>query len=124
MKTLTLNHARQTTIFNAIAAVALTFGASVALSDPEAYTPASQIVRFTELDLSKPADVARLYSRIKLAARNVCHTDMSPAAGERTGHDNDCYEATVDNAIARVNRHALTLLHHDKTTKTLQAAAK
>jgi UrcA family protein len=124
MKTLTLNHARQTTVFNAIAAVAITFGTSVALSDPEAYTPASQIVRFTELDLSKPADVARLYSRIKLAARNVCHTDMSPAAGEWTAHSNDCYEATVDNAIARVNRHALTALHHDKTTKTLQAAAK
>jgi len=124
MKTLTLNHTRQTPVFNAVAAVALTFGASVALSDPGVHTPASQIVRFAELDLSKPADVARLYWRIKLAARSVCHTEMSPAAGERTAHDNDCYEATLDNAIARVDRLALTALHHDKTTKTLRAAAK
>jgi UrcA family protein len=124
MKMLALNHARQTTVVNAIAAVTLTFGASVALSDPGAYTPASQIVRFADLDLSKPSDVARLYWRIKLVARSVCHTEMSPTADERTAHSDDCYDATVDNAIARVNRPALTALHHDKTIKTLQAAAK
>jgi hypothetical protein len=57
MNTLPLNQARQKLAFIVVAATALTFGASIALSDPGIYTPPKQVVRFADLDLSKPADV-------------------------------------------------------------------
>jgi UrcA family protein len=64
----------------------------------------SKAVRYGDLDLSKPRDAARLYARITLAAREVCR-DYKWSSVQL-----DCYEAAVNEAVAKVHQPLLSAL--------------
>jgi UrcA family protein len=81
------------------------------------YTPPQQIVRFTDLDLSKPAGVQTLYWRVKVAARAVCRRGILSGDGRANTHFATCYEDTVNDAISRLNCPALTALHREKSSR-------
>ena len=49
----------------------------LASATPEANAPQSRVVRYTDLDPTRPEDARRLYSRIKRAARAVCDNQPS-----------------------------------------------
>jgi UrcA family protein len=72
------------------------------------------------LDLSQPAGVHELYSRLRHAARVVCthgmRVDLKPVADE-----NACYEKALGEAIRSVNLPLLTQVYLD--THTLREAA-
>ncbi len=74
-------------------------------------------VSYFDLDLSTPAGVQTLYDRTKQAARSVCASFASKELG-RLAFRRDCYEQAVDDAVATVDRPALTALYQTgRTTK-------
>ncbi len=69
-------------------------------------------VRYGDLDLNRPADARKLYSRIRLAARHVCgNPDIRNLAD--VARSQPCLEQAVDDAVARVNSPELTAIHYN-----------
>jgi UrcA family protein len=69
-------------------------------------TPA-KTVRYSDLNLKKSADVARLFGRIKLAAASIC----SPLAGQdaqRAARFHHCINDSMAKAVAQVDSPLLT----------------
>ena len=62
----------------------------------------SEIVRFADLDLTRPAGAQQLYRRIERAAHEVC-----AAYGPR-GYDRSCADAAITRAVAEVGAPLLT----------------
>ncbi len=69
-------------------------------------TSAGTTVRFADLDLSKPEDLARLYARISRTARDICGD-----ADGRTSLKGRCIAKTIEDAVNRINKPPLTALH-------------
>src|SRR5687768_3273105 len=61
-------------------------------------------VSYSELDISKPAGLEVLYTRIKRAARSVCGFDHSPRELSRGRRSMTCYQTALDDAVRQVNR--------------------
>jgi UrcA family protein len=73
---------------------------------PKDDTPA-KAVDYSDLNLRKNADVARLYGRIKLAASSVC----SPVAGkdaQRAARFHHCVNDAVAQAVTQIDAPLLT----------------
>jgi UrcA family protein len=81
------------------------------------YVPPSEVIRFADLDLRQAGDVERLYERIKLSVTRVCNHGTSMGGGSAVGHFASCFGTTLDDAVARLNRPALTALHVESTRK-------
>jgi UrcA family protein len=73
-------------------------------------TPRSEVVGYYTADLSRPADAARLYKRIRNAAARVCEPLVSATTGSRQ-RIHACVDQAVAAAIAEVNHPKLTALH-------------
>jgi UrcA family protein len=74
---------------------------------------AAVTVNYADLDVSKPAGAQQLYQRIKSAARKVC----APLNGKdlhRMFLWRDCYEQAVADAVATIDRPALSALHQSE----------
>jgi UrcA family protein len=107
------------------ALIATTLLASLALCGPaRAQTPTgdaksapSEVVRYSDLDLSSPAGIRTLYGRIQNAAWRVCLL-MVPAPGIESGK---CRQTLIDVAVGEVNKPALTALHTRKNSVDLSA---
>ena len=85
------------------ALLALTMASVCAIANaatPDA--PAHRVVRFADLDLTRPADVATLYQRIRVAAREVCYSlserDLTLLAASRP-----CVRDAIDHAVGDIN---------------------
>jgi UrcA family protein len=93
-----------TAIFGALAS---SFGAVSAAEGPE---PASQIVKFADLNVSNPPGAAVLYARIRAAAESVCsyYVFKSDEAENRCVHD------AIANAVTKVNQPALSAVYNTK----------
>jgi UrcA family protein len=88
----------------ALAATAVTLAPTAAFASPTSEVNHSAVVRYGDLDTSKPADIDRLYVRIKQAAQSVCRNyQWSPV-------QLDCYEAAVADAVAKVHKPLLSAL--------------
>ncbi len=76
----------------------------------------SHPVKYVRADLATPAGAKKLYWRIQLAARLVCHMsdvrELSQISAYRT-----CYDNAVENAVAEVNATQLTALHRSRTQR-------
>ena len=70
-----------------------------------------QVVRFAELDLSRPAGAQELYRRIRRAAHAVCRTD------EPIGYDRGCVDHAIARAVAEVGSPLLTAQHEALTPR-------
>ena len=68
-----------------------------------------EVVRFTDLDLTRPAGAQELYRRIKYAAHNVCGTF------DRLGYDPRCADQAIGRAVADVGAPLLTARHAAST---------
>ena len=68
-------------------------------------------VHFADLNPATPAGVAALYARIEDAAHTVCGPSFSlwDAGAYRTWKQ--CYRATIDHTVKRINLPLLTALH-------------
>jgi UrcA family protein len=68
----------------------------------------SSLVRFADLNLQKPGDVAKLYGRIATAADKLCGPRSLTGAYAKSATYASCYADTVAQAVARVNQAPLT----------------
>jgi UrcA family protein len=64
------------------------------------------VVRFADLNLTAPHDVAELYRRIEHSARKVC--------AEHVRDKDDCVRRAIANAVAKIDRPALTAFHGNR----------
>jgi len=84
---------------------------------------AQRTVRFADLDLSRPAGVAVLYQRIRVAAREVCQTvderDLMLLAASRS-----CVRDASDRAVDDVHSLTLSRYHQTKTEALIITARR
>ncbi|HKS57327.1 MAG TPA: UrcA family protein [Steroidobacteraceae bacterium] len=67
-------------------------------------------VNYTDLDLTRSVDTARLYSRLKYASQKVCNSYDSRELRTRDLYS-ACFDKALNNAVAEVNDARLTSLH-------------
>ena len=97
--------------------------AATAVAAPPAKDLRSVEVRYGEFDLSKPAGTQALYRRIKAAARQVCGPlDVRSAPLMRRWQD--CYDTTLANAVASMDRPMLTALYRKELVARLERDRK
>lgn len=92
---------------------------SVAASATTAAAIPSYEVRFADLDLTSKQDTQRLYSRLRIAAREVCSDfaeRKSPVMRERY---KGCMNQALQDAIETIGNPALTALHVSKSDMKL-----
>jgi UrcA family protein len=90
-------------------------GASIATDAalPDAH---SKTIRYDDLDLSKPAGAKALFSRIRVAAREVCSFPGS-VDWLQSVIDRACVENAIDGAVKKVNSPLLTSLRFGSETR-------
>jgi UrcA family protein len=71
----------------------------------------SVTVRFSDLNLDRPADVARLYHRIRVTAQGICgERDLVLSSWPNPAWER-CVNDAVTQAVSRVDRPALSAYH-------------
>ena len=71
-------------------------------------------VRYADLKLDRPADVATLYHRIAFAAESACGPRLLTGSHLPTRSYERCFTAAVAQAVARVDRPALSAYHQQQ----------
>ncbi len=84
------------------------FGA-VAASAHDSEAP-QQLVAYANVDFNDQAQVHRLYSQIKFAAREVCDSGAPVSAVSVRAVDRACAATAVANAVRDINQSQLTWL--------------
>lgn len=98
--------------------VTLTSASALAGGEPDAARDTSGIrVRYGDLDLSKPRDVANLYRRIKRAADTICGSPSS--WGGRLSSVETCKQKTIEDAVGRINRPQLSAFYRDHGSRRM-----
>jgi UrcA family protein len=96
-------------------------GIDCAIAAPPYDSPPPQVLKVTDLDLSRPADVVILYKRIYAAAVDVCKPWNGDSTGAKAVWDS-CRDATVSGTVAKVNLPALTAYYMFRTGHAEAAA--
>jgi UrcA family protein len=74
-----------------------------------------ELVKFADLDISKPAGAKALYGRIAAAANHVCRESGSrDAFNWDTFKERRCVDKAIENAVKAVNAPALSALRSAK----------
>jgi len=81
-------------------------------------------VGYADLDLTRDAGAAALYSRIHFAARQVCEPVSATWTWRVPEPARRCIEAAITRAVADVNAPALTGYYLAKTGQTIDLAEK
>jgi UrcA family protein len=76
----------------------------------------TRMVQYADLDLTQDQDVAKLYSRIKHAAAQVCEP-MTIRALDLVSHSRRCTQQAIARAIADVNSPRLGNLYLAMTSR-------
>jgi UrcA family protein len=86
---------------------------AVAATVQQSDDPPTRVVKFGDLDLTRSEEAAVLYSRISVAAREVC--PQSLWALESQVQSYECRHQAIAKAIADVDSTALTRYYETKT---------
>jgi UrcA family protein len=105
----------------AVSVLSLTCAAAYADSTPSADTtlligPHSQVVRFHDLNLDQPRDLARLFNRVSSAADAVCGPRSFAGYYNKTADYEICYSDTLAHAVARIDRPAVTAYFQQRSS--------
>lgn len=97
----------------AAAAMTLIFSSLQAQAQTLAYEEPTEVrVGYADLDLSQPADVARLYARLKLAAKRACDSHPNDLRNLRVQHlQRQCYERSLRMAVEQVEHASIKALY-------------
>lgn len=79
------------------------------------FTPATQVVRTADLNLSSKAGADRMLMRIRHAARAVCGVDGGIASLTQYSRGRACVRETVANAVSRLNQPMVTARYIERT---------
>jgi UrcA family protein len=83
------------------------FAAATSAAEPTE----SVTVRYTDLNLDRSRDVVRLYQRIRIAAQDICGVRHFAFTGWLDSVWQSCVDTAVAQAVARVDRPALSAYH-------------
>jgi UrcA family protein len=86
-------------------ASAALYAANTTLNEPQH----SVHVRYTDLNLNRAADVARLYRRLSIAAQSVC--GPRDFGGHKTPGYDSCVAGTIKQAVVAVDSAALSAFY-------------
>lgn len=78
----------------------------------------SLTVRYSDLSLDRPADVARLYHRIGVAADSVCGPREITGSHLELPSYRVCFDAAVANAVAAVASPALSAYYRTQLARS------
>jgi UrcA family protein len=92
-------------------------------SFPDA-TPSSVTVRYADLNLDRPADVAKLYHRIATASHSVCGQRELPGSLQPSTAWAQCVRDAIAQAVARVDRPELSAYHERQVGRAPQRDAR
>ncbi|HEX4387657.1 MAG TPA: UrcA family protein [Steroidobacteraceae bacterium] len=107
----------KTAIRRATLATLLAFVAAVATANT-LDAPAQRVVKFDDLNLATSSGVARLYSRIRSAAREVCEPVAVWNVAVLLARQ-ECMQRAIEQAVDDVNDPMLKSYHDSRTTGTL-----
>jgi len=96
---------------------------SLSASAVETGDVVKKTVRFADLNLTRSAGVAALYSRIELAAEEVCEVAHARGVDSIT-HAKRCKDRAIAQAVADVNVPLLTSYHLAQTKQTIAIAKR
>jgi len=82
----------------------------------------SSSVSFSDLDLSRSRDVARLYQRIALAADKVCGPSSLTGAYSKSAAYRSCYADAIAHAVTHVNHAGLSAYYRQRWPEPLSVA--
>jgi UrcA family protein len=92
----------------ALSIISLVCGAAHADSPSAVGFPHSSLVHYSDLNLNRPRDVARLYARITLAADKLCGPRSLTGSYYKRADYESCYSDAVAQAVARVDQPSLS----------------
>jgi UrcA family protein len=113
-----MNLSLRRSISKSVFLMALCVLASSAMAGPQpkrSLEP-SITVQFSDLNPATPQGSRMLYARISAAAAAVCAPGVAWYPTKR-GESTECYRATVDHVVAKLNLPALTALHFAKVQR-------
>jgi UrcA family protein len=104
----------------AVSILSLTCAAAHADSTANADTtllmgPHAQVVRFHDLNLEQPRDLARLFNRVSAAADGVCGPRSFAGLYNKTADYESCYSDAVARAVAHIDRPSVTQYFQQRT---------
>jgi UrcA family protein len=105
-------------LFLGAAVSVIALGCAAAFADS---APNSLKVRFGDLNLQQPRDVARLYNRIRLAADQMCGPRSVGGFYIASDDYQHCYNDTIAQTVARLDRPAVTAYYRERSA---EAAAR
>jgi UrcA family protein len=123
MKAFFTHHSRaasaaKLTAFAALGAATLALFSANAAASTAAAAPAYE-VRFADLDLASKHDTQRLYSRLRIAAREVCSDFAERKSPVMRDRYRECMNQALTEAIETIGNPALTALHVSKSDMKL-----
>ncbi len=101
-------------LFLGTAVSVLVLGCAAAFADPAAN---SLKVRFGDLNLQQPRDVARLYNRIRVAADEMCGPRSVGGFYVASNDYQHCYADTIAQTVARLDRPAVTAYYRERSAE-------
>jgi UrcA family protein len=107
----------------AVSVIALTGAAAYADSPPAVAFQQSSLVRFGDLNLNRPRDVAKLYNRIALVADKVCGPRSLTGSYSKSADYASCYADTLARAVAHVDQPSLTVYFRQRWPEPASQAA-
>ncbi|HUN25305.1 MAG TPA: UrcA family protein [Steroidobacteraceae bacterium] len=78
----------------------------------------STAVRYSDLNLALPSDVAELYRRISIAADQVCGPRALTGSYSASAGYTRCFDRAVEHAVAHVGQPALTAFYQEKLQRS------
>jgi UrcA family protein len=76
----------------------------------------SQVVRFDDLNLDQPRDLARLFNRVSSAADRVCGPRSFAGFYHKTADYEFCYSDTIARAVANIDRPSVTAYFEQRSS--------
>jgi UrcA family protein len=97
----------------AVSVLSLASAAAYADSTPYADTTStawshSEVVRFKDLNLDQPRDLARLFNRVVSAADRVCGPRSFAGLYNKTADFESCYRDTIAHVVTHIDKPSVT----------------
>ena len=103
----------------AVAVAGITCSAACAESPSFAESPRSSLVRYSDLDLNRQQDVARLYMRITSSADQLCGPRSLTGIHYKWAEYTSCYNETVVRAVSSVAYPSLSAYYRQHSSESI-----
>jgi UrcA family protein len=98
----------------------LSLAGAAAYADTPPVIGSHELVRFNDLNLDQPRDVARLFNRVNSAADKVCGTRSFAAHYNKIANYEICFKDTVASAVAHIDRPSVTAYFQQRSSDSLR----